>query len=97
MRSSPDITLRAGARFLPEDADRIQAALATSPGVEVEVDFRRVRELDPAALSSLAVILADSGVRLRFRGLTEPHARMMRYLGARSSSVAQPVISGDFE
>jgi hypothetical protein len=97
MRSSPDIIVRTGARFLPEDADRIQAALETSPGVEVEVDFRRVRELDPCALSNLAVILADRGVRLRFRGLTEPHARMMRYLGARSSAVAEPAIPNDLE
>jgi hypothetical protein len=97
MRSTSPITVRAGVRFLPEDADRIEAALAGSPDVEVEIDFRGVREVHPEALSRLAGILSDRGVRVRFRGLTERHARVMRYLGARASAVALTVNAGDLE
>lgn len=97
MRVTAPVTLQAGSRFLPEDADRIQAALAAAPGAEVEVDLRGVRELHPAALACLARILADHRANVRFRGLTERQARMMRYLGACAPAVAEAAAPHDPE
>jgi len=89
--------LQAGSRFLPEDADRIEAALSAAPNAEIEVDLRGVRELHPTALACLARILADRRANVRFRGLTERQARMMRYLGARAAAVAEAAAPHDPE
>lgn len=83
------VTYEAGSRFLPEDADRLQSVLAAARGAEVEVDLRGVREWHPAALPRLAQLLSGAH-RVRLRGLTDPLATLMRYLGARSSALAQP-------
>jgi hypothetical protein len=72
-----------GPSFATADATRLHEALAqAAPGTLVEIDFRKVREWEAAALAVLARDLAERGAGLAVRGLSRRQLRLLGYLGA---------------
>lgn len=55
-------------------------ALRAYPAGEVIVDFTRARSLTPAALAALLRVCERDRLRLRFRGLSQHHQRILRHL-----------------
>ena len=81
--SAGSMVLEIGPSFATADAARLHEALArAAPGTQVEVDFRKVREWEAAALAVLARDLAEHGPGLAVRGLSRRQLRLLGYLGA---------------
>jgi hypothetical protein len=62
------LVFEVGPSFGTQDAARLHEALArAAPGLQVEVDFRSVREWEAAALAVLAHDLAERGPGIAVR------------------------------
>ncbi len=71
-----------GPSFAPHDAARLHEALAgAAPGARVEIDFRRVRNCDAAALAVLAADLEARGDAVAIRGLSRHQLRLLASFG----------------
>jgi anti-anti-sigma regulatory factor len=57
----------------------------------VVVDLRHARDIEDLALASLAYgLVADHRDNVRFRGLSQHHERMLRYLGVGALGITPP-------
>lgn len=64
-------------------------AARTNHAKRIVVDFSRATEITDIALAILIEQqVAGEGPRLRFRGLSKRHNRMLRYLGSRGEAIA---------
>lgn len=81
--AADELTVPIEAVFDISGALRARDALARlAPGSSVCVDLSRVGEAHDAAFAVLADGIARlQGVAVRFRGLTDRQARMLRYFG----------------
>ncbi len=83
-RSGEETIVRVSGVFDVFAAARLTALLvrgATTDGARVVIDFSRVREISDVALATLVDHQDEHQVRLRLRGLSQRHNRMLRYLG----------------
>lgn len=77
------LSVQIGADFREEDAQELNAALASAdPGTEVDIDFRGVRECEVTALARLAEAARSGHAHVALRGLSEFHLKVLGYLGA---------------
>lgn len=76
--------VRLDGRLDGAQARALEEVFATfRPLRNVVIDVRNVRDVDPAALASLArTLAAESGSRVTFHGLTRHLRRLLRYVGA---------------
>jgi anti-anti-sigma regulatory factor len=76
--------VRLDGRFDGAQARALEEIFSTfRPLRNVVIDFRNLRDVDPAAVASLARTLAGaSESRVTFRGLTRHLRRVLRYVGA---------------
>ena len=67
----------------PAAATALRDGLTAMPaGQQVILDFTHARSIEDIALAALADgLLADRRVEVRFRGLSQHHERVLRYLG----------------
>jgi hypothetical protein len=70
-----------GVLDVPAAANVRDAVLQFDAGDRVVIECHHVRELQDSALASLAWSLVSRGRRVEFRGLSEHHVRVLRYLG----------------
>jgi hypothetical protein len=76
------LEFRVGSSFGSEEAWALHCALEDAePGRRIDVDFREVREFDPAALSLLAQDIRADKSRIGLRGVSRHLVRVLRYLG----------------
>ncbi len=75
--------LKLGKTFAARDAERMVEILEPlAPFSELVVDFTNVHSVHDAAFPSLFHVMQHfAGARVAFRGLTEHHLRLLRYLG----------------
>jgi hypothetical protein len=82
MRPGPDLVIPVEGTFDPMAAAALRARLAELGSAGCVLDFSRAREVYDLGLALLAdAVAARPGAPVRFRGLSQHHARMLRYLG----------------
>src|SRR5688572_16078625 len=83
--ATPESLLDAGSIFDVQAALKLAEAIArVPPGTEVIIDFTHTRachDFALAALSHALVRLGRDGPRVKTRGLSRHHHRVLRYLG----------------
>ncbi len=73
---------RVGPFFGSEEAWALHRALENGePGMRIEVDFREVRDFDPAALALLAEDIRADSSKIGLHGVSRHLVRVLRYLG----------------
>ncbi len=76
------VVIRVEGMFDPMAASALRARLAQArPQRPIVLDFAHAREVSDLGLAVLAHGLASDGSSVRFRGLSQHHERMLRYLG----------------
>ncbi len=84
--SDGSLTVEVGGAFASDDAARIHDLIERSaPGTAVEIDFRRVRDCQAAALALLARDIARGRARVALRGTSQHQERLLGYLGVHAA------------
>ncbi len=91
----PDaVVIRVEGMFDPMAASALRARLAHArPQLPIVLDFAHAREVSDLGLAVLAHGLVSDGARVRLRGLSQHHERMLRYLGL-DAAAAPPHAAG---
>jgi STAS domain-containing protein len=84
------LRLQFDSRFTVADAKHLRdSVLALAPIGRLTLDFTRVRDLQDAALATVAATLSGlHDTRVVVRGLTTHHWRLLRYFGIEESAMA---------